>query len=1147
MSHHFIGHLVARAVGQFACGLFSTIPGRAGERTRWSIGVPLALSGLAVSGLALSGTALADPPTFVKDGQERVATPWAAKGMTRNPVSLTLDWQGNVYVAESDRAGNAVQDTRQIGHLNAVEEDLQMKSVEDRRAQIKRWVAQGAFAPDYFSKTEERVRVLRDTGGKGVADWAGVFAGGFNNELDGIGAGVLWRNETLYYTCIPNLWALKPGADPFVAQTRDSLSFGYGVRWCFYGHDLHGLVNGPDGRIYFSMGDRGYNVTTKEGKHLVGSDRGGVFRCWPDGTGLELFYDGLRNPQELAFDEMGELFTGDNNCDSGDRARVVHVVEGGDSGWRQDVQSLPSRGPWNREAMWKTLKDVSGPARPAWSLPPVEYLGDGPSGMALYPGTGESRAYDGCLFLVDFYGSGAKVHSFRCVPRGAGFTLADHQEFYRGTTVTDIAWGYDGRLYLSDWGGGWQPNPNGNVFTITNKSVHADAGEAAAIQQVRAMFKAGFASRPEAELLELLGHRDQRARLEAQYELAKRGHAVVDRLAAIASSKEARIVKRVHAMWALGQIARADDSAAAALRSLLDDGDTEVRAQALKVLGDVGGKESTAGSARYVSLLEDLSERTRMYAAIALGKLGNSSSVEVLLAALEKNNNADLVLRNGLVYALTMIGERSAGVADAIASRASGLNAAGRLGAVVVLRRLNHEAVGRFLNDADATVAVEAARAVYDNRVKSGMTVLASLLDKPIEVERAIEPLLRRAIEANVLVGTDECAARLVAFAARAEIAPEWRELALDVVEAWDRPLKREGVWGNWANLPGRSVAAAADAVKSRIEAVLESAKEMPGVLARARRLQARHASTVADVSAQILDDKIASDDRVALLDELSRRSPEAAASSSKALLSTDTRGVLRGKAEEILAKSSPAEAVEFLAKSAGSGDVVDRQRAVKILGSISTPEAGHALSALTDRLQAGLLGGAVALDVYEAAMKLPAESETRRAVAPFGVAPNRPAGYSGGLLRNGGDAFLGREIFLHHGSAECVRCHVVGDTGGNAGPNLSAVASRLTADKLVESIVEPNAVVAPGYGAVSTMLPMAQFLSAREVRDVVAYLRTLKGSPKAVVEASHTPTKAVEANAQAEGSSSGFAWLAMLPISIVLVSVWRGMTARRS
>ncbi|HCN27312.1 MAG TPA: hypothetical protein DIT64_00680, partial [Verrucomicrobiales bacterium] len=48
--------------------------------------------------------------------------------------------------------------------------------------------------------------IVRDTDGDGVADWSGVFAGGFNDELDGIGAGVVWHDGALYYTCIPNFW-----------------------------------------------------------------------------------------------------------------------------------------------------------------------------------------------------------------------------------------------------------------------------------------------------------------------------------------------------------------------------------------------------------------------------------------------------------------------------------------------------------------------------------------------------------------------------------------------------------------------------------------------------------------------------------------------------------------------------------------------------------------------------------------------------------------------------------------------------------------------------------------------------------------------------------------------------------------------------
>ncbi len=1091
--------------------------------------------------LLACSSGLAQSQETVRDGDERTISTWAPKGLMRSPVSICFDPKGNLYVAESDRAGNAVADTRGLGHLNAVEEDLRFKSIEDRRAQIRTWIAKGAFPADHFTKTEDRVRIVRDTDGDGVADWSGVFAGGFNDELDGIGAGVLWHDGALYYTCIPNFWKLTPGKNPYEAATRESLSKGYGVRWCFYGHDLHGAIEGPDGRLYFSMGDRGYNVMTKEGERLVGVDRGGVFRCWPDGSGLELFYEGLRNPQDLAFDDLGEMFTGDNNCDSGDLARVVYVVEGGDSGWRQDVQSLPSRGPWNREAIWKTLKDVSGAARPAWTLPPVEYMGAGPSGILFNPGTGEGAGLARCFFLVDFYGSGATVHAFRCEQDGAFYKVADRRDYYKGLTITDIAWGYDGRFYMSDWGGGWDPNPNGVVLAIKNERVHGDAAEGGVIREVGGLFKEGFAIRGEDELVALLGHRDQRVRLAAQFELAKRGEGEIVALGRVAASGTTQLLARVHAIWALGQIARTEPDAAAVLLLLLDDADAEVRAQAVRTLGDVAGPTSRAASARYVEMLRDSSPRVRKYAALALGRIREAGAVKPLLQMLAANDNKDVVIRHVASYALSRIGRAE----EMIRSSAS-MNAAARLGAVIALRRMGHDGVTAYLHDADAGVAVEAARAIYDHRSKAGMPELAAILDRAIPAGVAIEPMLRRAIEANVHLGEDTCVERLAKFAARGDVASEWRELALDRVAGWDKPLKREGVWGNWADYPARSKEAQKNAIRANIDAILAAAGSTGELRAKGERLKVLHTlDASADALVRELGDASKSEAyRLALLERVAGEAPTGLADACEALLvgGTGAGERLRQRSAETLARIDPARAVTQLRGMLGSTTVGDRQLAVRLLATLNDPAAKEAFVSLVRELRRGKADGAIALELYEAAMKQPKESEARTIAELVGKSPKRPDGYATALLVEGGSEGKGREIFRHHASAECVRCHVVDDLGGTAGPNLTQVASRLTPALLVESMVEPGRVVAAGYGEVTAMPVMSQFLSPREVRDVVAYLKTLKGKG----------VSAEAASAGGEAHATGLdasAWIrrAMLVLILPLFvySVWRGVSRR--
>ena len=146
-----------------------------------------------------------------------------------------------------------------------LEDDLAAQSVADRLAMYRKHLGERVQEYTVF---EDRVRLLLDTDKDTFADKVITFADSFNEIEDGTGAGVLAINGDVYYTCIPNLWLLKDADKDGVADVKSSLHNGYGVRVAFRGHDMHGLTLGPDGRIYFSIGDRGYNVLTPEGNRV---------------------------------------------------------------------------------------------------------------------------------------------------------------------------------------------------------------------------------------------------------------------------------------------------------------------------------------------------------------------------------------------------------------------------------------------------------------------------------------------------------------------------------------------------------------------------------------------------------------------------------------------------------------------------------------------------------------------------------------------------------------------------------------------------------------------------------------------------------------------------------------------------------------
>lgn len=274
---------------------------------------------------------------------------WAAEPQLSNSVAFCFDGRGRVFLAESDRWAISVFDI--TAHTNWLWQDMSFRTVADRAAFLT-----NEFSTNLTLLTQdsEAVRMLEDSTGSGHADRSVVVASGFNSVVDGTAAGVLVARDSIYFANIPSLWRLPlPAPSPTEngKLNAESLASGFGVHIGVSGHDLHGLIRGPDGRIYVSFGDRGCVLTNREGRVIHLPDTGGVLRCEPDGRNLGVFCYGLRNPQELAFDDLGNLWTVDNDTAGADPCRVLYLVEGADYGWRTSYQHMDGFGPWVQEEL----------------------------------------------------------------------------------------------------------------------------------------------------------------------------------------------------------------------------------------------------------------------------------------------------------------------------------------------------------------------------------------------------------------------------------------------------------------------------------------------------------------------------------------------------------------------------------------------------------------------------------------------------------------------------------------------------------------------------------------------------------------------------------------------------------------------------
>ena len=979
---------------------------------------------------------------------------WAAEPMLANPVAIAFDEHGRLFVSETYRYRSSVLDIR--NYMGMLEQDLALRTVEDRRRMIEE-----VFGPEQAKQLaleSELVRLVEDRDGDGVADHSSIFADTFNTTLDGIASGVLARKGQVWFTNIPSLWLLQGDTpDATVATKREELLTGFGVRFGYTGHDFHGLAFGPDGKLYFSIGDRGTHVETKEGTVIAVPDEGAVFRSNPDGTEMEVFATGLRNPQELVFDEHGNLFTGDNDCDNGDLERLVYLVEGGDSGWRVGYQHAPlgKAGPWMRERLWLPRF----PEQAAYLLPPICNIEDGPSGLTYYPGTGLTPDYRGTFFITHFKGAIARsgVQAYQVRQDGATFAPTASSLFIGGLLPTDVTFGPDGRFYLSDWVEGWPKSRKGRIYSITPE--HEDPASRRRLDDMQRLFSEGMTGREPRELATLLAHADQRIRLEAQFELADRGASSIELLQTLAREPATAPLARLHALWGLGQIARKAPQALSPWASWLEDSDAEVRAQTAKLLGD---HKVAAAYEALVQRLLDEAPRVRFFAAQSLGKLGRTEAAPALIEYLRRNNDRDAYERHAAVFALSRLRPL-----EALAAARRDSSKAVRLGVLLAYRRIGDAAAGEFLQDSDPFIVREAARAVNDQPIVAAYPALAAkLADAPLDDE----PLMLRVLNAHFRLGQPENARALAKFAGSAQAPAALRVEALTHLAAWANPRARDRLVGVYRPLEPRDGAAAVAALEPLLPTLLgrgshavqeQAVKAVEALQLRAAGPELRRLARRDSASATVRTEALR------VLDVLN--DPELLPT-VKAAGESNVPAV-RLAALPLLARLAPQEALPVIERLI-NGTPAEQRGAFTALGRLDLPETERLLVQALERLASGAIDPAAQFELLEVAEKSSSprvqEKVTQQkeawATAADPLAPFRGA-LAGGNRRRGGD------VFYDHAVMACVRCHKVSGSGGDAGPDLTTVGAHRTPEYLLESIIKPSAQITPGFDVVSITL----------------------------------------------------------------------------
>jgi putative membrane-bound dehydrogenase-like protein len=905
-------------------------------------------------------------------------------------------------------------------------------------------------AEELLAQLPNMIRMLADTDGDGRFDRSTLFA-----DKMTFPQGAAWFRGALYVASPPCIWRLEDTDGDGVADRREVLVQEFG----FTGNaaDIHGCFVAPTGRIVWCDGRHGHDIQEDKGQMPSKGLAARVFSCRPDGSDVEVFCGGgMDNPVEVAFTPEGDTI-GTMTFYNPDEARhdaLVHFVHGG---------VYPKKHPCTSE--FKRTGDL---------LPALSRFGVvAPSGLTRYCGIAWGAEFCDNLFSTQF--NTHKIVRHVLSRQGATYTSAD-EDFLVSTNAdfhpTDVLQDADGSLLVIDTGGWFRigcptsqiakPEIGGGIYRIRRIGV-------APVADPRGL-QIDWARASDIELAERLG--DERpAVAERTIELlARRGDPAMGSLAT-AMFESTNVRARENAVWALAR--NGSENARRLLRQALSDDDALVRQAGAHSVSDLRDADSLPA---LLAMLQNDEPAVRREAATALGRIGQAAAVPALLDTLGKP--ADRFVEHALIYALIEIDDRLttlAGLADPRPLVRRGALIAldqmdrGQLTRQIVasllatddenLLRTLVEVFGRHPDWADELTSLVAAWLSESNpsaeQLATVRGAISALIQRP-----AVQGLVAEAL-------------------VRDKTARPIRLMLLEVIAA----NEYEQVPAMWSDALGNNLAASDREVLRQVIATV-AALDVKPLAARLMEIG--------------VDDKQPADARILALCAAAKNRPSVSESGFTFLASQlENEGPLRDRlaaAEALGGMALSARQLEATARLVAHCGPLEISWLMRAFARDTSSRAGRLL---VESLSASpALASLRAEQVREAFKNYPVEVQV--ALEPL-VARTSPDDRERAAKLKSleesigvGDAALGENVFFGTRAA-CAACHRIGGRGEKIGPDLSKIGEVRNQRDLLEAILFPSASLARGYESFHVVTKSGQVASGLLSRETSAaiYVRT--------------------------------------------------------